>query len=211
MPRRRRASTAGLIFHIMNRAAKRSQLFDVAADYAAFERIMIEATRRFDVALFAYCLMPNHWHFVASPRADGALSRFMHWLTTTHARRWSLTRGLLGEGAVYQGRFKAIPVKADFHFLTVCRYVERNALRASLTQRAEEWRWSSLWQRTHSDSSWLAIWPCQPPPDWLDHVNAPQTLEELARLRAAVSRAEPFGDIEWVTATMARLGRGGPA
>ncbi len=94
------------------------------------------------VAVFAYCLMPNHWHLVASPTAPGALSIFMHRLTTTHARLWHRARGSAGEGAVYQGRFSAIPIQCDRHFLIVCRYVERNALRASLVSRAEDWPWS---------------------------------------------------------------------
>ena len=38
----------------------------------------------------------------------------------------------------------------DGHFLAVARYVERNALRANLVVRAEEWRWSSLWRRCTS-------------------------------------------------------------
>jgi putative transposase len=47
---------------------------------------------------------------------------------------------------VYQGRFKSFPIQDDSHFLTVCRYVERNALRAELVGRAEDWRWGSLWR-----------------------------------------------------------------
>jgi putative transposase len=106
---------------VVNRAAKRTILFENASDYAAFERVLEAAVRRSRVAVFAYCIMPNHWHFLLSPPADGALSVFMHWLTTTHARRWQTARGLEGQGAVYQGRFKAIAIANDRHFLWVCR------------------------------------------------------------------------------------------
>ncbi|MCX7419840.1 MAG: hypothetical protein NT013_09925, partial [Planctomycetia bacterium] len=57
----------------------------------------------------------------------------------------------VGTGHLYQGRFKSFPVQDDEHFLTVCRYVERNGLRANLAPRAEEWRWSSLWHRRERD------------------------------------------------------------
>ena len=95
----------------MNRAAKCTVLFEDARDYKAFEALIQEGLARDDIALFAYCIMPNHWHFVVSANADGALSRFMHRLETTHARRWQDSHGLAGLGAVYQGRFKAIPVR----------------------------------------------------------------------------------------------------
>src|SRR5208337_3088457 len=94
--------------------------------------------------LLAYCVMPNHWHLIVWPRQDGELSRFVGWLTLTHTQRWHAQRHTRGSGHVYQGRFKSFPVQGDEHFLTACRYVERNALRANLVERAEAWRWCSL-------------------------------------------------------------------
>jgi putative transposase len=199
-------STAGLYFHVVNRAAKRSTLFESAADYQAFERVLALAITRSDVALFAYCVMPNHWHLLLSPRSDGALSRFMHWLTTTHARRWQTLRELDGQGAVYQGRFKAIPVGDDRHFLWVCRYIERNPLRANLVGRAEDWRWSSLTKRDVGPVAYLSAWPVQCPPNWLEHVNQPQTESEERAFREATARGEPFGDDSWAEAVKKRMG-----
>jgi len=204
MPRPRRPSAPGLVFHIINRAAKRTCLFETGGDYLAFRRILAAGVSRLDVALFAYCIMPNHWHFLLSPRANGALSRFMHWLTTTHARRWQIVKGLNGQGAVYQGRFKAIPIDADRHFVWVCRYVERNALRAGLVHHAQDWRWSSLAQReANEDGPMLAKWPVDAPADWIDLVNAPQTLAELEAFRRAMNLGQPFGDETWRRASLA--------
>ncbi len=201
MPRRRRTSTTGLVFHVVNRGAKKSRLFDSDRDYAAFERILAAAVRRFRIALIAYCLMPNHWHLLLSPASDDELSRFMHWLTTTHACRWHIVHGTSGEGAVYQGRFKAIPVSSDHRFLWVCRYVERNAARAGLVHRAEDWRWSSLWHRLHDVGDMpLAAWPVAEPADWIDHVNRPQTDAELEAFRRCTLNGLPFGDAAWCEA-----------
>jgi putative transposase len=151
--------------------------------------------------------MPNHWHLLLSPRRDGAVSRFMHWLTTTHARRWQTSRRLEGLGAVYQGRFKSIPICSDMHFLWVCRYVERNPLRARLVDRAEEWQWSSLSRfRADPDIPWLAAWPVPRPSDWAAGVNRPQTAAELEAFRRAMAANEPFGDEQWRLAIRARLG-----
>lgn len=198
MPRRPRISTAGLVFHVLNRAAKRVPLFECDADYAAFESVLMTAMSRYDVALFAYCIMRNHWHLVISPGTDGELSRCMHWLTTTHARRWQLVRRHSEYGAVYQGRFKAIPIGGDDHFLWVCRYVERNALRSALVRRAEDWRWSSLWRRCNRQGTdCLAEWPVAEPSGWVALVNTPQSVDEIAAFRRSMHRGEPFGAQEW--------------
>jgi putative transposase len=187
-----------LVFHVINRAAKRARLFAHPRDYAAFEHLLAEGIVDSQIALFAYCIMPNHWHLLLMPMTDAALSRFMHWLTTTHSRRWQLANGEAGSGAVYQGRFKSIPVGTDAHFLWVCRYVERNALRANLVDRAELWRWSSLWHREWlTGTAWLAAPPVSLPVNWTDHVNEPQTEAELTAFRSAVRTGEPFGSSEW--------------
>jgi putative transposase len=206
MPRRPRVSTAGLFFHVVNRAAKRSTLFETPEDYTAFEQVMESAVDRHRVSLFAYCVMPNHWHLLLSPNVDGALSRFMHWLTTTHARRWQTHRALEGQGAVYQGRFKAIPVADDHHFLWVCRYIERNPLRAALVERAENWRWSSLSRRQDGDSSFLTPWPVRCPEGWAALVNQVQTEAEEQAFREAMSRGQPFGETDWCLAVKEKMG-----
>jgi len=208
MPRRRRLSTAGLIFHVVNRSAKRSRLFDTRDDYAAFVSVLAEGVSRCDVSLFAYCVMPNHWHLIVSADRDGELSRFMHWVTTTHARRWQLARRTEGLGAVYQGRFRAIPIAEDRHFLWVCRYVERNALRAALVNRAEDWPWSSLAEEANAHRIELTPWPVQRPSTWLEHVNAPQTEAELLAVRKAIAKNEALGEAEWQRTVRSRLGMG---
>jgi len=208
MPRRRRVTGSGVIFHVVNRSSRKGPLFESVGDYHAFEMILRAGVTRFGVQILAYCLMPNHWHFVILPPVGHTLSRFMHWLTTTHARRWRLQTRSEGEGAVYQGRFKAIPVEADRHLLWVLRYVERNACRASLVDRAEDWPWCSLWQREHnSTAAWLAPWPVSRPANWLEHVNCPQTASELEAFRRLMHAGDPFGEGEWQRRVLADTGR----
>src|SRR5687768_12060974 len=120
MPFRRQLGTAGLIFHVLNRSAKRAELFSRPSHYREFENLIIEARRQMEISLLAYCLMPNHWHLVLWPDRDGLLSKFMQLVTFTHAMRWNASRGISGAGAVYQGRYKAIPVQHDRHFLRLC-------------------------------------------------------------------------------------------
>ena len=162
MPRPRRAAEGGLVYHALNRANARLPIFETDEDYAAFERVLAQAVVRHEMRLLAYCLMPNHFHLLLWPREDGDLSQFMRWLTVTHTQRWHAHHRTAGTGHLYQGRFKSFPVESDDNFLTVCRYVERNALRANLVERAEDWRWGSLSARrakADEERPQLAPWP----------------------------------------------------
>ncbi len=209
MGRGRRVAPGGLVYHVLNRGVARLALFEKDADYDAFERVMAEAMQEFPTRLLSYCLMPNHWHMVIWPREDGELTDFMRWLTHTHVMRWHAHYGTSGTGHLYQGRFKAFPMETDEHFYTVMRYVERNALRANLARRAEEWRWSSLWRRQFGDvesRKLLSDWPLPRPRNWVDIVNQPQSDAELQSLRKSVQRGTPFGSSQWQVRTANRLG-----
>ena len=206
MARRHRIAPGGFVYHVMNRAAGRLVLFEPPSDYTAFERLMSRAQRRIDMRILAYCLMPNHWHLLLWPERDRALSRFMHWLETIHTSHWKLERERTGRGAVYQSRFKSIPVQTDDHLLTVWRYVERNPLRANLVASADLWRWSSLAKNRDPYGPTLAISPCALPPDWRAYVNRPQTDAELEAVRSAIRNGEPFGDVDWRATTRATIG-----
>lgn len=194
------------MFHVLNRGVRRLALFDRPGDYRAFLQLVAEAQGRVPVRCLAYCLMPNHFHFVLWPKADGDLSRFMFWLTTTHSMRWHVWHGTSGTGHVYQGRFKALPVHHDAHFLRLCRYVERNALRSGLVPRAEAWPWSSLAQRCGARLPVdLAEWPVSRPPDWLEAIQV-DPVTETHEVRLAVRRNAPYGPADWQRRIAADLG-----
>jgi len=208
MPRRLRIATGGLAYHVLNRRVGRLPLFESPADYAAFETVLQQAVAQTRIRIAAYCLMPNHWHLLLWPRKDGELSEVLRWISVTHTQRWHSYRNTAGTGPVYQGRFKSFPVQTDDHFLTVARYVERNARRAKLVRRAEAWKWSSLWRRGQGNpqhAAWLSSWPVERPQNWLVRVNETETAEELEALRCSVQRGRPFGNPAWVVRMAKRL------
>ena len=197
------------MFHVLNRGVRRMRLFHKDGDYAAFEEVLVETQVLRPIRMLAYCLMPNHWHMVLWPEDDGQLGTFMQRLGITHVRRWQEHRHCVGTGHIYQGRYKSFPVQTDEHLLTVCRYVERNALRAGLVSRAQDWRWSSLWRREQRDAkcrACLSDWPVDRPRHWLARVNAPETDAELEALQLSLARGRPFGDRAWMQRTVKRLG-----
>lgn len=207
MPRRLRRSLQGAVFHVMNRAVRRNVIFESTADYEAFARLVREASRKYKVRIIAYCLMPNHWHFVVVCERIAEMSRWAHWLEGTHANRWNGAHGTRGSGAVYQGRFKAVPVQKNRSVLRVCRYVERNALRKGLVPVAEAWAWSSLYALCNNCGVIpLESSPILRPGNWVEFVNKPENQRELEALRTMVRRNHPIGNREWQEAVAPFVG-----
>lgn len=200
MPRVERVDVANQIYHVLNRANARVQIFDKDKDYKQFEDILDKAVEKYDMRLLAYCIMPNHWHLVLYPRKDGDLSLFMGWLTNTHTRRWHTEKGTVGQGHLYQGRYKSFLCQDDNHFLTLVRYVERNPKKAHLVKKAENWKWGSVWKRengTEKEKKLLSEWPVSKPMDYLLYLNEPQTKEEEKVIQNSILRDCPYGGDNW--------------
>jgi len=192
-------------YHLINRRNDKAVVFRQPCDYLAFLQLIHDAQQRIQLTLLAVCLMPNHFHIVASTTGARDISRWMQWLLTTHTHRHHARYGT--SGRVWQGRFKAFPIEQDEHLLTVMRYVERNALRAGLVERAEDWKWGSLsWRAGNAPGPRLGCSPVPLPPDWRAWVNSPQTPAELEALRECVNRQRPFGGARWSENTAAQLG-----
>jgi putative transposase len=122
-------------------------------------------------------------------------------------RRWHLAHASVGTGPVYQGRYKSFPVQQDEHFYAVCRYVERNALRANLVADVRQWRWSSPWHRANkSNTVPLADWPLPRGKKWVEFLNRADTDAELQSLRRSAWSGRPYGQTVWVQRTARRLG-----
>jgi len=210
MSRALRTAVGGLAYHVLNRAVGRRTLFHTTRDYAAFVDAVAETLRARSMRICGYCVMPNHWHMVLWPEHDGDLSVFVQYLTNLHVKRWKWSHHEIGEGHLYQGRFKSFPIQTEAYFHTAMRYVERNPLRAQLVTRAEEWPWSSLGQVTTAEPIPLSVWPIHEQSHhrtshWIQCVNSPQTEGELSALRTCIRRGRPFGSEPWVENTAKRL------
>lgn len=199
MPRVPRGATGSNVVHVLNRGNNRMTLFSRPEDYRQFLALFEKTRMRYDLSVYAFALMPNHFHLVAHPDEVAQLSGFMQSWLTTHARRFHKAHGTSGH--VWQGRFKSFPIQADEHLLTVLRYVLLNPVRAGLAADAFLWPWSSL-----NYGGMATRWPLAPPKNlaaWLaDGLND----QDLAAVRASVERRTPFGGDDWRQAIAERAG-----
>lgn len=140
MARPWRIEFEGAFYHVMSRGNERRPIFADAEDRSSFLNILGEMSGKFDVDIFAYVLMDNHYHLLLRTQ-QANLSRGMQWLGTTYTRRFNIKHHRSGH--LFQGRFKNMLVQDENYIFQLSCYIHRNPLRARLVQRLADYPWSS--------------------------------------------------------------------
>jgi putative transposase len=145
MPRIARIIAPGVPHHITQRGNRRMETFFKEEDYQAYLDLMAEWCRKCNVAIWAYCLMPNHVHLVAVPEAEEGLRLA---IGEAHRRYSSMiNRRQKWTGHLWQGRFSSFPMD-ETYLLAAVKYIEMNPVRARLVPDPYSWPWSSA--RAHA-------------------------------------------------------------
>lgn len=144
MPRRNRTVFPGVPHHVTQRGNHRERVFFAPGDAEAYLDLLRTYGRREGLAIFAYCLMPNHVHLVAVPSCEGSLHRALRPVHGQYAQRVNRMRVIAGH--LWQGRYYSAALDSN-HFLNAIRYVERNPVEAGFVTRAQDYRWSSAGAR----------------------------------------------------------------
>src|SRR5258706_825766 len=140
MARLARVVATALPHHVTQRGNRRQQVFFDEADYQTYRELLAEGCRAADVAVWAYCLMPNHVHLILVPRDEDGLRAALGEAHRRYTRKVNFREGW--RGYLWQGRFASFPMDEDY-LLACARYVELNPVRAKLAASARAWRWSS--------------------------------------------------------------------
>ena len=169
-------------FHVTARSRRHAAIFMSRADYRAFMTVLQAGLARHPVKLISYCVMPNHWHLVLGPNGTDNVPPFVRWVTATHTAHWLEHHKAMGSGPVYEADMRADAVDTPGDLVGLCRHVERNALRARLVRRAQDWPWCSLSDRLRTSG----VLPLQPAmflasESWVGYVNAAITPRESTR------------------------------
>jgi putative transposase len=206
MARQARLVVPGLPHHVTQRGNQGQRVFFDDRQYDWYLRLVAEAARQSEVEIWAYCLMPNHVHFIVAPGREDGLRRAFAGPHKRYAAAVNQRRGVSGH--LWQGRFASY-VMDERHLMAAVRYVELNPVRAGLARRAQDWRWSSA--RAHLGLAADPAVSCQPMWDrvedyagYLDAEGDPRAEEALRR---SYSTGRPVGDLAWVRGLELSAGR----
>lgn len=155
MGRSPRLFVPGLAHHIVQRGHNHGVVFVEDDDYSYYLDNLIEWKTRYDVCVYAYCLMTNHVHLILVPRKKGdSISHLMRRLSARQGRRVNRLEERIG--TIWSGRFKCSVIDTDRYLLACLRYVELNPVRAGMVNQPGDYRWSSYAQRVgHCDHIWI--------------------------------------------------------
>lgn len=192
MGNRRRFVPPNGILHIVNRGNDKKVIFPEPADYGSFLALLREARERFPVELYAYCLMPNHFHLIVRVASLLAIAAYMHFVQRAHACDLRACDRTRGHGHIFQRRYLSKPVVGDGYLMTVMRYVEANPVRAGLVDWAPDWEWSSLWDRVTGERDLLHRSPIWLPEDWPTIVTVPLQATDVEKIRRPLKRGRPI-------------------
>ena len=141
MSRPWRIEYEGALYHLLSRGNDGKDIFEDDRDRKVFLKTVGEMSERFEISVYAYVLMRNHYHLmVKTQRAN--LKKAMHWFGTTYTQRFNIRHSR--KGHLFQGRYKSIIVQNDAYLLQLSCYIHRNPLRAGIVKRLADYRWSSF-------------------------------------------------------------------
>ena len=147
MARRARLLFAGVPQHIIQRGNNRQATFFAEEDYRSYLDWLLEAKNKYDCRIYAYVLMTNHVHLLASAERPYDLSRMMQHLGRRFVRY--VNHVYRRSGTLWEGRFKASLVDTETYFLRCTRYIECNPVRARMVIHPGDHRWSSYRFHAH--------------------------------------------------------------
>lgn len=206
MARLARVVAAGLPHHVTQRGNRRQPVFFSEADYASYVTLLAEGCRAAGVAVWAYCLMPNHVHLILVPSDEDGLRAALGEAHRRYTRQVNFREGW--RGYLWQGRFASFPMD-EAYLLACARYVELNPVRAKLARRARDWRWSSA--RAHLDGRDDELVKTRPlldlVPDWAAFLRSGLSDDEGEAIRSRERTGRPLGSARFVTRLEKRLDR----
>lgn len=140
MPRKHRISSSSKIYHIVSRGNEKKPIFLDTDDYNHFISILRKKRSEMLFAMYAYCLMPNHYHLVLN-EGDNKISSIMSSINTTYAIYFNKKYDRVGH--LFQGRFRSEAIEDESYFLTAIRYVHNNPVSANMVNDISQYHWSS--------------------------------------------------------------------
>jgi putative transposase len=206
MARLPRIVLPGIPHHVTQRGNRRERVFFEDGDYALYLDLLAEASAQARVAIWGYCLMPNHVHIIATPGDEDGLRRTFRYVHRHYTGYINARMRVTGH--LWQGRFSSV-AKDEAHLVGALRYVAFNPVRARLVDRPEDWRWSSTAAHIAGESDrFVDVVPA------LDRVgNFAAFLGEefdealsYAALRRAESVGRPVGSKAWLADMEAQTG-----
>ncbi len=183
VPRIARGLIGGEIYHIINRGNRKMEVFHFDRDYEKFIALLFKGKEIAKVELYAFAIMPNHFHLILKPEGSEDISKYMQWISTSYVRFYN--KIYKTSGHLWQGRYKNFIVKKDNYFANLYSYVLQNPSRAKL----KNWK--------HTSKNYINSGFINKPPLDIPHGLQKISKTEMENIKQCIKRQSPYGDNSW--------------
>jgi REP-associated tyrosine transposase len=132
---------SGAIFHVYNHVIDNYDLFYDDEDYSYMISVMEENLHNIPGSVFAYCLMPNHYHFLIRQESDIEVYRLFNYTFITYAHYFNNKYDR--KGPIFRSPLQHKIIDNDLYLLQLCKYIHLNPVRKNLVSHASEWLYSN--------------------------------------------------------------------
>ncbi len=206
MARIARVVVPGYPHHVTQRGNRRQRTFFCEDDYRLYLNLMSEWCGKYSVAIWSYCLMPNHIHLIAVPADAAGLRLAIGEAHRRYTRHINFRKGWRGH--LWQERFASFPMQEQ-HLLAAAKYIERNPVAAALAPSAGDYLWSSARYHLYGFADGLVKHSAldETVGDWKKFLTEPLSAEEVGKLHKHSSTGRPLGSEDFVKKMEVELGR----
>jgi putative transposase len=196
MPRIARAVAIGYLHHITQRGNYRQQIFSDNADHKKYLSLLRDESKRYDLIILAYCLMPNHVHFIVIPEEEDSMALTFKYAHMKYSQYYN--KKMHVNGHLFQGRFFSC-IMDERYTLACARYIERNPVRVKMCKKPHSWEWSSARIHCGIDSydefgvNRLFDYIDEQQKNWKEFIETPDDSDEIKRIRKQTRNGRPIG------------------
>ena len=199
MPRIARMVATGYPHHITQRGNYKQTVFTKDAEYSRYLAYLNEYLNKNKLSILAYCLMPNHVHFVAIPEKEDSLARTFNACHMRYSQYFNKKNQL--KGHLWQGRFFSC-ILDEKHLYATVRYIENNPVRAKIVKKAEDWQWSSAQVHLSKGKSAFQladIAEYMEVDTWGEYLSQEESESTITAIRSATLSGKPLGDDKFIS------------
>jgi putative transposase len=198
MPRIPRIVITGIPHHCVQRGNYRQRIFLRKEDRIKYLAWIKEYSKKYELEIWAYCLMINHVHFIAVPQKLDSMARTFNTVHMLYSQYYN--RKLNKKGHLWQGRFYSCPLDSE-HLYEAIRYVEMNPVRAGLVEKPDYYEWSSA--KAHIDNNFKNTILSDKHlkefdfiGDWVSFLGENINEKKVTKLRLSTSTGRPTGNLK---------------
>lgn len=141
MVRRNIEFIKGEYYHIYNRGCNKEDIFYKPTNYSYLMGLMEKYLKPFQVSTIAFCLLPNHYHFLLRQNSDISISNFIQPVFNSYTKAFNKMFGRTG--TLFKDPFKAIHIDNQSYLIHLCRYLHRNPIDSGLVDDLLNWKYSN--------------------------------------------------------------------